>query len=296
MNMVNSMQVNAHKFKDIVRKGLFRKYNKSYKKKLTSVFEYHDVHYSTDGNMQHRFDVYVPASTGERMFPILVYFHGGDYMTGDKAYTASVARKLASTGMVVFSCNYSLAPKYTLSQIEVDVVMAIEEAMTIAELYHGDYNAVIVGGEGVGAGLVGRTVANMLADKHDGYLAQYILGTIGIAGRYDLSKMKDSHHKIESGVVDMLVPAEDKIENYDSNKYVTAKYPHTLLICGNKDKYEADTTEFAAVLKKKKVKHSVVSLDTVAGEKTTDAICGKDAKVYNTVLLAIKDYLKEILG
>ena len=293
--MGNSVVFNTHKFLSYMHRAMYRKFNKKAKKRLTSVFEYLDVPYSADANHKHKFDVYVPASTGERMHPMLVYLHGGNYLTGDKTYSMEMAKKLASMGMVVFSCNYSLAPDYTMSKIETDVVMAIEEAMNIAELYNADYNAVFVGGEGVGAGLASRTVANIIAGKYADYLADFIVGTIGIAGKYDLSLMKQKENSLESKIVDTLIE-DDNIELYDSKKYITAKYPQTLVICGDKEVCEKESSDYVAVLKKKKVKHKYVTVEMNKEKTTVDTLCGKDTKACNTVTLAVKEFLKEILG
>lgn len=285
--------IRGHKIVGYIKRHMVAKFSRERKKKLASVFEYKDVVYTIDSNNKHKFDIYVPASAGDKVFPIMLYVHGGKYITGDKLERSRICKKLASLGIVVFNLNYSLVPKYNLSQIEADIVLAMEEAMNIAVLHNGDYNQVFLAGDEVGAGLVTRVVSNIMHGVYAEYLADYIMGTVAIAGRYDLSRMKYRVKSTESKIVDCLIDELHNPDDYDADKYIVDEYyPQTVVVCGKQDAYLDESMAYVDLLEKHGISYTLVSQDMKHKHTQKALVDKKDSTMFNAMATAIKDMLE----
>ena len=284
--------IKAHKMWGYIKRNCIARFSSDRKKKITNVFEYKEVVYTIDSNHKHKFDIYVPATAGDKVFPIMLYFHGGRYMTGDKVERSAICKKLASLGMVVFNVNYSLVPKYNLSQIEADVVLAMEEAMNIAVLHNGDYNQVYLAGDEVGAGLITRVVSNIRHGVYAEYLGGFILGTLNIAGRYDLSRMKYRVQSVESKIVDILIDELHNPEDYDAENYIDEYYPETVVVCGKQDEYFEDSQNYVASLKKHGVEHTFINSKMNWGQTLKALVDKNDSTMFNELATAVKKMLE----
>jgi len=101
---------------------------------------------------QQRLDVVVPLGDGP--FPLLVYVHGGAWVTGDKSNFAWVTRSLAAGGLLVVNVNYRWAPEASFGEQLHDIVHAIEWATTHAREHGGDRERLFLCGDSAGAHLV----------------------------------------------------------------------------------------------------------------------------------------------
>ncbi len=109
-----------------------------------------DIAYGEDP--KHRLDVVVPAGDGP--FPLLVYVHGGAWVTGDKSNFAWVTHALANGGVLAVSVNYRWAPEASFAEQLGDVAAAIGWAQSHAREYGGDPGRVFLAGDSAGAHLV----------------------------------------------------------------------------------------------------------------------------------------------
>ena len=70
--------------------------------------EVHDAAYAP--GPRHGIDIYLPAK-GERPPPILVFFYGGGWKSGDRAMHRFVGRSLAACGALTFIPDYRVWPE-----------------------------------------------------------------------------------------------------------------------------------------------------------------------------------------
>jgi acetyl esterase len=99
-----------------------------------------------------RLDVVVPVNTGP--FPVVVYVHGGAWVTGDKANFWWVTHSLAHGGALVVSVNYRWAPEASFAEQLGDIADAIRWARQNASEYGGDPERMFFAGDSAGAHLV----------------------------------------------------------------------------------------------------------------------------------------------
>ena len=59
-------------------------------------------------------DIHIPK--GEGPFPILVYFHGGGWISGSPQTHRKICHRFAEAGFLVFNVDYALAPENPFPQ------------------------------------------------------------------------------------------------------------------------------------------------------------------------------------
>lgn len=98
---------------------------------------------------RHRLDVYAPP--GANGAPVLVFFHGGGFIRGDKRMRANVGAWGVAQGFVTVLANYRLAPECRWPSGPEDVVAACEAVRARARDWGGDPDRTVLVGESAGA-------------------------------------------------------------------------------------------------------------------------------------------------
>jgi acetyl esterase/lipase len=176
-----------------------------------------------------KLDIYVPKMLAPHA-PVIVFFYGGAWQTGDKKEYLFAAQALASTGAIVVVPNYRVYPEVTFPGFLEDGAAAAAWTMKNIASYGGDTGSVFLAGHSAGA-----YVAIMLMLDKD-YLAKAgidnvrLAGGIGISGPYDFLPLTRADVKpIFEVVPDMAVT--------QPITYARADAPPLLLVTG-----DADTT------------------------------------------------------
>ena len=69
-----------------------------------------DIPYADTANPRHRLDLYLPKNRKSDKLPVIVFFHGGGWMQGDKAYGAGVLMPFLRAGQYAgVSVGYRLS-------------------------------------------------------------------------------------------------------------------------------------------------------------------------------------------
>ncbi|HEY8999220.1 MAG TPA: alpha/beta hydrolase [Candidatus Saccharimonadales bacterium] len=108
-------------------------------------------------------DVYIPSSALQThaKLPIVVWTHGGAWLSGDKKDDAPYFKRLASKGFIVVAVNYSLAPekKYPTAVRQLNDAYAYIEANAVR--FDGNPDKVVLAGDSAGAQLSSQMAAIM---------------------------------------------------------------------------------------------------------------------------------------
>lgn len=103
---------------------------------------------------RHRLDLYAPQSASAA--PILIFFHGGGFLKGDKGSAANwpnanVGRMAAQAGLVGIVPNYRLAPDHQWPAGSEDVASVIAWTKANAAEHGGDPSRIVLAGTSAGA-------------------------------------------------------------------------------------------------------------------------------------------------
>lgn len=148
----------------------------------------HDVPYAS-GDRQ-SLDIYRP--TGRSPAPVVVFFYGGRWSSGDKAGYRFLGQALAARGIVAVIPDYRLYPAVRFPVFVEDGARAVAWTQQRIAEFGGDPRQIFVMGHSAGA-----HIAVMLALNGD-YLHQaggdrhQLRGAIGLAGAYDFLPLTDA--------------------------------------------------------------------------------------------------------
>ena len=142
-----------------------------------------------------KLDIYLPIASSKNSktnnikdnhpYPVIIFFYGGNWDSGEKENYKFVAEALASSGHIVVIPNYRVYPEVLFPELMVDPALVAKWVKTNINQYDGDVNQVFLSGHSAGAHL-----AVMMAVNPE-YLAKVSLkpsdftGVIGLAGPYD---------------------------------------------------------------------------------------------------------------
>jgi acetyl esterase/lipase len=132
-------------------------------------------------NPRQMLDIYAPVRAAN--LPVVVFFYGGSWQSGDRADYAFVAALLAAKKFVVVVPDYRVYPEATYPAFVEDCTGAVEWVTGRIGPYGGDAACVFAMGHSAGA-----YNAVMLALSPE---APDIAGVIGLAGPYDFLPLKD---------------------------------------------------------------------------------------------------------
>jgi acetyl esterase len=140
-----------------------------------------DLAYGPDA--RHRLDVYQPGNSSTSSAPIVIVFHGGGFIRGDKSERDNAGLLFARSGLVAIVPNYRLGPAHRWPAGAEDVVQAVNWARWHAAEHGGDIGRIWLLGESAGATHV-ASVTLLRRFEPPGGLP--IAGAVLISGVYNL--------------------------------------------------------------------------------------------------------------
>jgi dipeptidyl aminopeptidase/acylaminoacyl peptidase len=143
-----------------------------------------DVPYCNNAGERHKLDLYLP---NRRPFPVVVFAHGGGWVSGDKALHGHLGTFLAKHGIGAALLNYRLAPQESHPAPTQDLARAFAWTHENIGWYGGDPDRLYICGHSAGghsAALLG-TDETFLADVGLGF--EHVRGVIAISGVYKIN-------------------------------------------------------------------------------------------------------------
>ena len=147
-----------------------------------------DVAYG-DG-ARHRLDVFHPRRADGA--PVIVFFYGGRWESGDKAMYRFVAATLAVRGYVVVVPDYRLYPQVRFPEFLADAARALRWTRDNAASFGGDPARLFTMGHSAGAYIAAMLALDGQWLNAVGLEAEStVAGVIGLAGPYDFMPVRD---------------------------------------------------------------------------------------------------------
>jgi acetyl esterase/lipase len=194
-----------------------------------------DVVYRTVGGVDLKLDIHRPNTPqGPDSRPVVIYVHGGGWMTGDKSGDFKFD-PFSDAGLVVVSISYRLAPDHVWPACRDDVAAAVEWVKKNAADYGIDPDRLAIMGYSAGGHL-----AMDAATRVPG-----IRAAVGIAAPTDLvldnyrrggpSKSMQALFGLPADKEGLTVAAADVLYDNSPINHITKDHPPTLLVAGDTD-------------------------------------------------------------
>lgn len=150
-----------------------------------------DVSYGP--HARHRLDVFRPSGV-ESGAPVLLFVHGGGFVSGDKGDGVifdNVLDYFAARGVMGVNINYRLAPEYQWPAGAEDIGRALQWVRDHARAYGGDPARVFIMGHSAGAAHVAAYAFTESLQPADG--ADGVRGVILVSGTYSGNNLESQH-------------------------------------------------------------------------------------------------------
>lgn len=158
---------------------------------LVSEQGYHierDLSYGTD--LRQKLDLYVPDHLATPA-PVLLFFYGGSWQGGSKAYYKALGQAFASRGMIVAVADYRVYPQVRYPAFIEDGANVFAFLQEHVAAHGGDPARIFISGHSAGAYIAMMLAADPRYLRAAGSDPGRVRGVIGIAGPYDFLPLQD---------------------------------------------------------------------------------------------------------
>ncbi|MHA6205207.1 alpha/beta hydrolase [Dyella soli] len=175
-------------------------------------------------------DVYAPAHAQHA--PVLVFFYGGDWARGERAWYRFVGTALAAEGVVVVIPDYRKVPQVSMTGFMQDAANAVAWARTHAGEFGGAPGDVFVMGHSAGGQIAALLATDPAWLGAHGMRPTDLAGFIGVAGCYDFVPVADD----ETEMLMAFGRTPDEQRRAQPISFVRGTEPPMLLLHGLDDR------------------------------------------------------------
>jgi acetyl esterase/lipase len=192
-----------------------------------------DLAYLADGDPRHRLDLYLPAkpSTG----PLVVFVHGGAFMSGDRKMYAPIGQALAAQGFSVAIPSYRLYPQSDAAGAASDVAAAVAWLAGNAASRGLAAHGIVLAGHSAG----GQIVALLATHPHfltaAGAGPAVVRGAFVLAGAYDVRDLSDEPADWQTIDGRIFGPTPEARAAVSPGLDIDAHSPAIVAACGTRD-------------------------------------------------------------
>lgn len=175
-----------------------------------------------------RLDIYVPAHQDARQLPVVLFFYGGSWESGEKEDYLFAAEAFVSRGYLTVVPNYRVYPDVKFPAVMQDPAYAAKWVKTHIAEYGGDPDHIFMVGHSAGAHLLTMLALNTEYLNQVSLTPSDFAGYVGLAGPYDFLPLKSARLK------EIFGPEETQWKSQPI-RFVDGKNPAMLLLVGLKD-------------------------------------------------------------
>ena len=210
-------------------------------------------------------DIFRPKRIENGALPVLVFFHGGGWISADKKIYEGIAATFSRNGLLTFNVNYRLAPKHRFSAPLQDAVRAIDWIDRNAARYGGDRSAIVLAGDSAGAQIASwyasaihnrSLLCQIGAKRNIGRIS--VKGLLLFYGVYDFDTVLDARFPFIRIYARSFLGADSETYARLSRiaspiKQISRDLPPVWLCAGEKDGLFSQSHAYADALKKRGV-------------------------------------------
>jgi acetyl esterase/lipase len=149
-----------------------------------------DIAYTAEADAEQRLDIYTPSPIGlppGALRPVVVYVHGGAWITGDKALDSESIGAYIDQGVLLVSVNYRLGPDHRYPANLADILAAADWIEANIDDYGGDPDNMVIVGHSAGAHLVSLAWVGSETLNDERLAARFNAGFSVDTAAYDLT-------------------------------------------------------------------------------------------------------------
>jgi len=174
-----------------------------------------------------KLDVYRPKKVLDKP-PVIIFYYGGSWESGNKADYKFIAEAFASNGFVTVIPDYRVYPEVKFPAFMADPAKAAKWVKTRIHEFGGDPNRIFLAGHSAGAHIAVMMSLNAEYLTKEKLSYTDFAGTIGLAGAYDFLPVKTDRLK------EIFGPESERWKSQPV-EFVTGQNPPMLLLVGLKD-------------------------------------------------------------
>lgn len=213
-----------------------------------------DLHY-IPGNKDALLDVYTPQSAvdNKQLLPVVIWTHGGAWLSGSKSNSAPYYKLLAQAGYTVIAPNYSLAPDMSYPVPIHQLNAAHQYIVDNAAALSADVGNIVLAGDSAGSQLSAQMAALITSPAYAQEVGivpalkpQQLKGTVLTCGIYKMEALADPTPELSkllswgdnvtvwaySGTNDFSKPV---IRQMSPFYHITQDFPPSFITGGNGD-------------------------------------------------------------
>lgn len=260
----------------------FLVYGLSYKKNPDNVDYFEKVKYGNDA-LQY---VNIYKNKDNKKRPLLIYIHGGSWVSGITEMRNQYIMKWAEKGFNTASISYSYAPQKVFPSQLQEMFDAVDFLYDNRDQYNFDFDNIVIAGESAGGYFISY-LASVLSDVSSleklGLTFRNreklnVKALVSLSGCYDLKRLSEKSRP-QSGFPDLKtmiksylgMPYEKALAYINSedgrfiSPQVNSSYPPSFLIWGDKDLLRYESFDFAKQLEENSVPYQLYKADGLIG-------------------------------
>ena len=207
-------------------------------------------------------DLYAPTGSVNASLPVILWIHGGGFISSSADTVRDYAILLAHEGYLVANLDYSLAPaaRYPVPVEQANAALAWLRHGAAA--YSGDATRTFIGGDSAGAQIASelgavQTNPTLAANLHlaPGAMGGTVRGMILFCGLYDMRTVGATGFPALRTYLWAYTGSRQwtdftRIDQLSTTGTATADYPPTFITVGDKDPFHPQASELAGALRR----------------------------------------------
>ncbi|HMH18316.1 MAG TPA: alpha/beta hydrolase [Burkholderiales bacterium] len=158
-------------------------------------------------HVRNRLDVYRPAEQPGPA-PVVVFFYGGNWDSGDRGDYLFVGEALASKGFVAVLPDYRLYPEVRFPRFLEDCAQAVRWTFEHIAAFGGDPQRVFLMGHSAGAYNAAMLALDQEYLRAAGVDPRRVRGLVGLAGPYDFLPIREPVSRLVFGYPDTPIATQ----------------------------------------------------------------------------------------
>jgi acetyl esterase/lipase len=214
-----------------------------------------------DGDV--RLDVYYPSTIErtDRLLPVVVWTHGGSWISGSKELVSNYLKVLASKGFTVVGVGYTLAPARLYPTPVRQLNAALDFIEKNGQALHADPSRIFLAGSSAGAQIAAQLANAITSPSYAATVGikpsikpSQLMGVVFHCGTYEAKLANFGRRGVLWAYFGTMDFATDpRLSQFSVARHVTSEFPATFVSAGNEDALAPQSYLFADNLAKQGV-------------------------------------------